>query len=123
MSEEKSKSQTLEQTETLVVETCLRSTCCHETILEKNQNNARKMSLLMTVEASIYIHYSLTKRWKDGKFKKVEFCDYYYYTIECKKFFKIQKLYVSIDSVLGVVIMKELIRVFKTKKTETFRST
>lgn len=73
-----------DQVEIVVVKRCLRSTCRNEVIFEKIQKDVREMSSLI-VEASIYIHYSLMKRWKDGNFEEMKFLDYYYPLMKSKR--------------------------------------
>lgn len=58
--------------------------CRSNAIYNKIQQDVREMSSLF-VEASIYIHYSLKKRWQNGNFEPIKFSDYYYPLMQKKR--------------------------------------
>lgn len=73
-----------ESVEIIVVKRCLRLICHNDIIFAKIQQDVREMSSLI-VEASVYIHYSLMKRWENGNFDQVNFLDYYYPLMKTKR--------------------------------------
>lgn len=74
----------IDNVETVVVKRGLRSTCKNEDIYQKIQKDVKEMSSLI-VESSIYIHWTLMKRWRTGDFNAINFLHCYYPLMVKKK--------------------------------------